>query len=86
MPRYIGEMLVDEITTGEYMEIHGVVPSAVLIAFIHQLRIKIGNSELELPIAIADSNNVPCIFGRAKGLDENNLKEIGRLFIQNPDL
>jgi len=79
-------MLVDEITTGEYMEIHGVVPSAVLIAFIHQLRIKIGNSELELPIAIADSNNVPCIFGRAKGLDENNLKEIGRLFIQNPDL
>lgn len=70
LPRFIGELLVEDITTGEYTEIKGVVPSSVLIAFIHKdMSVKIDEKEFKQPIAIADSNNVPSIFGRANGLD-----------------
>ena len=69
LPRHIGEMLVEDITTGKYVEIKGIQPSAVLIAFIHKLKLRINTKEIELPFAIADSNNVPSIFGRFKGLD-----------------
>ena len=70
LPRFIGELLVEDITTGEYTEIKGVVPASVLIAFIHlDMRVKIDEKEFRQPIAIADSNNVPSIFGRANGLD-----------------
>ncbi|ODS39200.1 hypothetical protein BEH94_03245 [Candidatus Altiarchaeales archaeon WOR_SM1_SCG] len=70
LPRFIGELLIEDITTGEYTEIKGVVPTSVLIAFIHRdMRVKIDEKEFRQPIAIADSNNVPSIFGRANGLD-----------------
>ncbi|MDI6708972.1 MAG: hypothetical protein QME47_07820 [Candidatus Thermoplasmatota archaeon] len=69
LPRFIGELLVEDITTGKYIEIKGVVPSAALIAFVHQMRIKINGREFEAPIALADSNAVPSIFGRVDGLD-----------------
>jgi Retroviral aspartyl protease. len=69
LPRFIGEILVDDITTGQYIEIKGVVPSSTLVAFIHQMKIRIGDKEFELPVAIADSNAVPSIFGRLHGLD-----------------
>lgn len=69
LPRFIGEMLVDDITTGKYVEIKGIQPSAILIAFIHRLKVKINNRKFEFPVAIADSNNVPSIFGRVEGLD-----------------
>ena len=69
-PRYIGETVVEDITTGKYIEIKGVVPSTRLIAYIHNLKIKIADLEFETYIAIADSDDVPSIFGRVKGLDE----------------
>lgn len=69
LPRYLGNFFVEDITTGEYTEIKGVVPGARLIAYIHELRIKLGDREFEAPIAIADSDDVPSIFGRVKGLD-----------------
>lgn len=69
-PRYIGETVVEDITTGKYIEIKGVVPSTRLIAYIHNLKIKITDLEFETYIAIADSDDVPSIFGRVKGLDE----------------
>ena len=37
--------------------------------YIHNLKVKIADIERETYIAIADSNDVPSIFGRAKGLD-----------------
>jgi hypothetical protein len=37
------------------------------MAYIHELRIKVGKREFKAPVAIADSNDVP--FGRIKGLD-----------------
>ena len=33
------------------------------------LRLKVGDREFEAPVAIADSNDVPSIFGRVKCLD-----------------
>jgi len=74
LPRYLGNFFVEDITTGKYVEIKGVVPGTRLIAYIHQLKIKIADRELETYIAIADSDDVPSIFGRVKGLDEFDAK------------
>jgi hypothetical protein len=68
-PRYIGEILVRDITRGRYVEIKGVVPGVKLIAYIHNLKVRIDGREFLAPIALADSDDVPCIFGRVKGLD-----------------
>jgi len=69
LPRYPGNFFVEDITTGKYIEIKGVVPGARLIAYIHQLKIKIADMELKTHVAIADSDDVPSIFGRVKALD-----------------
>lgn len=69
VPRYLGNFFVKDITTGKYVEIKGVVPGARLIAYIHELRIKLRDNEFEAPVAIADSDDVPSIFGRVGGLD-----------------
>jgi hypothetical protein len=69
LPRCIGEMLVKDITKGRYVEIKGVVPGVRLVAYIHNLKIRINEKEFEAPVALADSDDVPMIFGRVKGLD-----------------
>lgn len=69
LPRYIGETLVKDITTGKYAEIKGVVPGTILVAYVHQIKVRIGNLEFEAPVAIADSNDVPSILGRVDALD-----------------
>jgi hypothetical protein len=67
LPRYLGNFFVEDITSGKYVEIKGVVPGARLIAYIHNLKIKIADRELETHVAIADSDDA--LLGRAKGLD-----------------
>ena len=42
---------------------------AKLIVYIHQLKFRLNGKECELPVAISDSNDVPPILGRVKGLD-----------------
>jgi predicted aspartyl protease len=69
LPRYIGETLVKDITTGKYAEIKGVVPGTILEAYVHQINVRIGNLEFVAPVAIADSNDVPSILGRVDALD-----------------
>lgn len=69
LPRFLAEPLVKDITTGQYIEIKGVVPSTVLIAFIHPAKIRVNKREFETKVAFADSNDVPPILGRYKGLD-----------------
>lgn len=69
MPRSTGELILLDITKGKVQEIKGIVPFARLVAFIHNLRFKIDGFEFELPVAIADSYDVPPILGRVKGLD-----------------
>lgn len=74
IPRYFGEGLVEDITKGNYVEIKGVVPTSVLIAFVHTFKIKTANKEFEAKVAIADSNDVPPIFGRRNALDLFNIE------------
>ena len=69
LPRFLAEPLVDDITDGQYVEIKGVVPNTVLIAFIHNLKIKLNKKEFTTKVALADSNDVPPILGRYGGLD-----------------
>lgn len=69
LPRYLGEMFVEDITTGKQVKIKGVVPFSELICYIHNLKARMGSMEFELPVAIADSDSVPVVLGRIKGLD-----------------
>ncbi len=69
LPRFIGESIISDITTGEYTEIKGIVPTSLLIAFVHKLKIKAAGREFETKAAIADSNDVPPILGRYGALD-----------------
>lgn len=69
LPRFLAESLVKDITTGQYIEVRGVVPNTVLIAFVHTVQIRVNEKEFETKVAFADSNDVPPILGRYKGLD-----------------
>jgi hypothetical protein len=69
LPRFIGELLVKDTTDGKYSEIKGVIPGTTLVAYVHQILARVGSLEFEAPVAIADSNDVPVIFGRVDGLD-----------------
>jgi len=69
IPRYLGEMIVEDITTGKYIEIKGIVPNAVLTGFIHTLKLKVFHKEFETKVVIADSDDARPIFGRFNGLD-----------------
>lgn len=69
IPRYLGELLVEDIIKGKYVEIKGIHPLSVVIAFLHRVRAKISNKEVIMPVAIAESNDVPSILGRIDGLD-----------------
>lgn len=69
LPRFIGNLLVEDITQGKYIEIKGVVPGVRLIAYLHELKTKINGKEFVAPIALAGSDDVPCILGRVHVLD-----------------
>ena len=69
MPRFAGKLVVDDITSGRQIEIRGVVPYSKLICYIHNLKFKINDKEFNVPVAITDSDDVPIILGRTKGLN-----------------
>ena len=69
LPRYLGEMIVDDITTGKYAEIKGVAPNAVLAGFIHDAKIEIFHKEINTKVIIGDSDDVRPVLGRFNGLD-----------------
>ncbi len=69
LPRFMGNLLVDDGATGTYKKIRGVVPNTFLSGFIHYLKIRIENKEFTAPVFIADSEDVTPIFGRTKALD-----------------
>jgi len=69
LPRSIGELAVGDIAKGKYVEIKGVVPSAVLVAFVHNMRLRVAGRVFETKVGIADSNDIPPILGRFKSLD-----------------
>ena len=69
LPKSLGESIIGDITTGRYLEIRGITPLAFLGVFIHNLKCQIGESEFKATFAIANSDDVPPILGRVKGLD-----------------
>jgi len=69
LPRSIGEALVSDIKEAVKAQIKGVVPQARVNVYIHALKFKLNSKQFSLPVAIADSDNVPPILGRVKGLD-----------------
>jgi len=73
IPRSTGELILQDTTKGKVQEIKGIVPFARLIVYIHSMKFKINNKEFELPVAVADSFDVPPILGRVKGLDLFNV-------------
>ena len=66
LPRDVGDLLIEDVTKGKPYEIRGIVPYAKLIVYIHQLKLRLNGKEL---VAISDSNDVPPILDRVKGLD-----------------
>lgn len=85
LPKDIGERIIGDITKGKKFEIRGVVPDAKLVVFLHNLIFKIENKEFQLPIPIADSNDVPQILGRVKGLDLFNVEFLKGKKIKNSE-
>ena len=69
LPRDIGELLVEDVTTGKIIELRGIVPYAKLIVFLHNITYKLDDKIFVAPTAIAESNDVVPILGRTKGLD-----------------
>jgi hypothetical protein len=69
LPKSLGEAIVGNIATGRYIEIRGITPLAFLGVFIHTLRCQIGNYKFKAIVAVADSDDVPPLLGRVKGLD-----------------
>ncbi len=69
LPRYIGEILLEDFTKGKKEEIRGIVPYSKLIIFLHTLRFRINSKEFNLVVGVADSDDVPPILGRIDGLD-----------------
>ncbi len=69
LPRYLGEMVVNDITSGRYVEIKGIVPNAVLIGFIHNIKLEVFRKEFETKVVIADTDDARPILGRVDGLD-----------------
>lgn len=69
LPRNLAHLIMENVEDGKTEEIKGIAPYANLIVFIHDLTLRIGEREFTLPVAIADSDDVPPILGRVKGLD-----------------
>ena len=69
LPRDVAELILEDFKNGKYQEIMGIVPFSKLVCYIHNLTFRIDSKEFILPVAVADSDSVPPIIGRVKGLD-----------------
>ncbi len=69
LPRIIGEALIADITRGKKAQVKGIVPRVRMNVYIHNLRFRLNSKLFNLPVAITDSDEVPVVLGRVKGLD-----------------
>ncbi|MBI1935664.1 hypothetical protein HYS31_04440 [Candidatus Woesearchaeota archaeon] len=69
LPRYLGEMVVDDITKGDYIKIKGIAASTVITGFIHKVRLEVFHKEINASLIIADTDDVRPVLGRLDGLD-----------------
>lgn len=68
LPRDIGEILVDDIATGEIASVKGLGPNELKV-FIHSIKLRVADKEFETKVAIADSDEAPAVLGRFEALD-----------------
>ena len=76
LPKNTGELILTDITKGRIYEVKGIMPFARLVVYINNLKFRVNSKEFELPVAIADSDDVLPILGRVKGLDLFNVNFI----------
>lgn len=69
LPRIIGEALIGDIRQGKKAQVKGIVPRARMNVYIHTLKFRLNSKRFNLPVAITDSDEVPVVLGRVKGLD-----------------
>ena len=69
LPRAIGELLLGDIRRGQALTIRGIVPGALLKAYLHRLSCKFNGRPFRLLVAIAESEDVTAVLGRVGGLD-----------------
>ncbi len=68
LPKDIGEILVDNVTTGEQALIKGLGPNELKV-FVHTIKLRVAGKEFETKVAIADSDEAPAVLGRFEALD-----------------
>ena len=51
-PKYLGKLIVEDITKGKEVKIKGIVPYSELIAYIHEVKIEVAKKEFQIPMAI----------------------------------
>ena len=69
LPRHVGANLFGDIRAGKPMQLHGIAPGAGVQTFVHLLRSRCNGHEFSMPVAIAETNEVPPLLGRVRGLD-----------------
>lgn len=69
LPRIMGEALIGDITKGKKAQVKGIVPRARMNVYMHTLKFRLNSKRFNLPVAITDSDEVPMVLGRVKGLD-----------------
>lgn len=73
-PKYLGNLIMEDITTGKEVKIKGFVPYSELTAHLHKIKIELMDKKIELPVAIANSNRTIPILGRVEGIDLFNVE------------
>ena len=68
LPRGIGEILVDDISTGYEGLIKGLGSNEIKV-FVHIMKLRVAGKEFETKVAIADSDDVPAVLGRFEAID-----------------
>jgi len=74
IPKFLGELLVENIPDGKEVEIKGVVPNSKLIGWLHDLKVIVAGKQFNLPVVIVNSDKTLVILGRVKGLDIFNVE------------
>lgn len=69
LPKYIGRLVVTNVSNDRRIDIRGIVPHSKIVCYIHEIKFRLGDREFRLPVAIAESDDVPVVLGRVKGLD-----------------
>lgn len=70
LPYSQGSMFIENIESGMRTDVSGIVPYARLVVYLHNLKMRVGGHELEAPVLIAESDDVPPILGRVKAIDQ----------------